>query len=144
MRSLTRAWLLAVGFLLLGMGLLWWASAQQTAWRAISASEFVMPGGRIGLWLLTMAVAGACFGLAKTAARRSSGPDRVQILAGLALVPLVVMVLFLSFILGWWEPLLPSSVTRFLFSEMTLVASALLLGFLVSGLVDSRVLAVSD
>ena len=144
MRSSTRAWLLAVGFLLLGMGLLWWASAQREAWRAISSSEFVMPGGRIGLWLLTMAVAGASFGLAKTSASRTAGPDRVQILAGLALVPLVVMILFLSFILGWWEPPLPSSVTRFLFSEMTLVSSALLLGFLVSGLVDSRVLAVSD
>lgn len=103
-----------------------------------------MPVGRIGLWLLTVTMAGASFGLAKTATRSTNAPDRVQILAVLALVPVVVLVLFFSLILGWWEPPLPFSATRFLFSEMTLVSSALLLGFLVSGLVDSRVVAVSD
>lgn len=134
MRSLTKAWLSAAGFLLAGIGLIWWANQQLAEIRLMAARDFSFPTGRVALWLLTLVVTGVAFGLTVTMARRDSGRGRVPILAVLTLIPLAELVLFVASIAG---PL-PFSVPQFLISESTVVISALLLGFLVSGMIGLR------
>lgn len=135
MRSSTRAWLLSVGFLVLGMGLMWWASAQWEVLATIMSSQFEVPAVRLLLWHLTVVVAGITFGLAVAASRGDSGQPRIQILGILSLIPLAGLFFFFSWILNWWAPTLPFSVNWFLFDESTRVAFALLLGFLLSGMI---------
>lgn len=134
MRSLTRAWLLATGLLLVGIALTWWADQQFGQIQLMAARDFAIPTGRVALWLLTMIVAGVAFGLTVAMARRDLERGRVPILAVLALVPLAVLILFIASIAG---PL-PFSVHQSLVSQSTVTISALLLGFLVSGMIGLR------
>ena len=136
-RGLTRAWLLAPIFLITGMGLLWWASQQWLEIRSITSAELAIPAGRVALWLVTIVMAGIVFGLAVASARRDSGRGRVEILAMLALVPMAVLIQFIAWALGWRTSPMPFNINQFLLSETTIIASALVLGLLLSGMIGS-------
>lgn len=138
MRGLTRAWLFAAVFLLLGMGLLGWANQQWLEIRSLFSSTATsgMPQLRMALFHLTLIVASLSFGLAVAASRQDAGRARIRILAVLALFPLAGLLLFFSLVFRWWVPTIPFGLQQFLFSDSTRVALALLLGFLLSGMID--------
>lgn len=135
MRSHTRTWLVSAGLIAAGLLLMWWASEQRLAWQSIFTAEFRTPVVRIMLWLATVAAAGFSWGLAVAASRRGRGGPRIQVMAVLTLAPLTAMLYFFSWIMGWGVPTLPMSLDVFLLTEPTQVAFALLLGFLVSGMI---------
>lgn len=140
MRDLTRAWLLATVLLLVGMGLLGWANHQWLEIRSIFSSTATpgMPQLRMALFHLTLIVAGVSFGLAVAASRQDAGRARIQILGVLALIPLAGLLLFFSLVFRWWVPTIPFGLQQFLFSDSTRAAFALLLGFLLSGMIELR------
>lgn len=136
MRDLTQAWLFAAVFMLLGVGLLWWANQQWEEIRAISSADFVIPQMRMVWYHLTLVVAGVAFGLVVAASRQDAGHPRIQILGVLALIPLAGLLLFFSVVFLWQELSLPFGLERALLNDPIRVAFALLLGFLLSGMID--------
>lgn len=134
-RDLTRAWMFAAVFLLLGMALLWWAHQQWEEIRAISSADFVIPQLRMLWFHLTLVVAGVAFGLAVAASRQDAGRPRIHIVGVLALIPIAGLLLFFSAVFQWRELTLPFGLEQFLLSDSTRMALTLLLGFLLSGMI---------
>jgi hypothetical protein len=132
-----RAWLLSVGFTLVGIGLLWWAHQQWLGWNQALIEARQFPSARVLLWLLTLIVTGFAFGMAASSARSSRDKARPAIVLSLAFVPFAVLYYFWTQATLGWFPRLPGGLIDFLYTETTLLALALLLGFFLSGLLGS-------
>ena len=132
-----RAWLLSVGFTLVGIGLLWWAHQQWLGWNQALVEARQFPSARVLLWLLTLIVTGFGFGMAASSARSSRERARPAIVLTLAFVPFAVLYYFWTQATLGWFPRLPGGLIDFLYTETTLLALALILGFFLSGLLGS-------
>lgn len=137
MSATLRAWLLSVGFFLAGLGLLWWAYEQWLNMATVVGREPQVPSGRLLLWMLTLVVSGFSFGMTTSSARSSRERARPVILLSLAFIPFAALYYFWTQVTLGWFPALPTSAAEFLYDDRTLLASSLILGFFVSGLVGS-------
>lgn len=130
-----RQWLLPSGFTVVGIGLLWWSHQQWLALSQIAGSTFQMPSVRLLLWMLTLIVTGFLFGMAASSARNDPEQGRPAILLTLSFIPFAVLYyVWTQLTLGWF-PQLPGGLFQFLYSESTLLAASMILGFFLSGLV---------
>lgn len=127
----------AVGFTLVGIALLWWAHRQWMDLTQVAAFDLLLPSARLLLWMLTLVVAGFSFGMVVSSARRFRARGRSGILLTLSLIPFAVLYYFWTQVTLGWFPELPQSLFQFLYSESTLNAASLILGFFLSGLVGS-------
>ncbi|HEX6299520.1 MAG TPA: hypothetical protein VF148_03550 [Acidimicrobiia bacterium] len=132
-----RAWLLSVGFFLAGVGLLWWAYEQWLNMAAVMGQELQVPSARLLLWMLTLIVSGFSFGMTTSSARSSRERARPAILLSLAFIPFAALYYFWTQVTLGWFPALPTSAAEFLYDDRTLLASSLILGLFLSGLVGS-------
>lgn len=122
---------------ILGFGLLWWANDQFSEIRILMGSTFEVPTGPLLLWLVTLIAAGLVFGLA---AGRGVEVDRRAAIAAWSILPFLIIAWFYSrFSFGVPSFNLPGSLMEFLSSQMTVVASSLILGFYLSALAVERV-----
>ena len=136
----SRRWIMVIALPVAGLALLWWAGEQLGDIRRILHTTFEWPPWRLAGWLVTMMAVGAAFSLASRAAAtgvaRAHGP-----------ATLVVVALPLAIVLSWWVHLsfgwLPALGSRLLpWSSLDLfppAASCVIVGFLITGLVASRV-----
>jgi hypothetical protein len=132
-----RAWLLSVGFFLAGVGLLWWAYEQWLNMATVMGQQRQVPSARLLLWMLTLIVSGFSFGMAASSARSSRERARPAILLSLAFIPFAALYYFWTQVTLGWFPALPNRAAEFLYDDRTLLASSLILGFFLSGLVGS-------
>ncbi|HUG31641.1 MAG TPA: hypothetical protein VMM14_02010 [Acidimicrobiia bacterium] len=122
---------------IIGFGLLWSANAQFDQIRRITGSTFEFPSGRLLIWLLTLIAAGLVIGLT---AGRHVADNRPVAIAAWSIVPFLILAWFYSrFSFGLPSFNLPRSLFEFLGSQMTVVASSLILGFFLSALVADRI-----
>ena len=137
MSPIRRAWLLSVGFTAAGIGVLWWAHQQWLNWNQIFIETRQVPSARVLLWLLTLILTGFLFGMSASSARKSRERARPVILLTLSFIPFAVLYYFWTQLtLGWFPPL-PGTLIDFLYTETSLLALSLILGFFLSGLVGS-------
>jgi hypothetical protein len=129
--------LLSVGFTLAGIGLLWWAHQQWLGWNQALIEARQLPSARVLLWLLTLIVTGFAFGMSASSARSSREKARPAIVLSIAFVPFAILYYFWTQATLGWFPRLPGGLIDFLYTETTLLAASLILGFLLSGLVGS-------
>jgi hypothetical protein len=129
-----RAWLLSIGFLLVGIGMLWWAHQQWLGWNQVLVERRVVPSTRVLLWLLTLVLAGFLFGMTASSARSSRERARPAILLTLSFIPFAILYYFWTQVTLGWFPQLPGVLVGFLYTETTLLAASLILGFFLSGL----------
>ena len=123
-------WLTGV-LLLVGFGLIYWADQQLADIQQVTASLFQFPIGRMILWLGTLILAGTGFGLALAAAFRRVGKARTAALLW-GVIPLAVLAYYtLSFAGALTRPI-PFRWTRFLFANVTIATSALLVGLFIA------------
>ena len=140
-----KRWVIVIVFPILGLWGLWWADKQLEAMRAYVGATFdLWPEWRILGLYLTIILVGAAFSLAASAA----GAGRSRAHTGLTLVavaiPLAIVVytwLWFTFESlpdpgAWTFPI--SSVLRFGPASPTVVASCVIVGFLTTGLLTSR------
>ena len=132
-----RAWLLSVGFFLVGVALLWWAYEQWLNMATVMGQEFQVPSARLLLWMLTLIVSGFSFGMTTSSARSTRERARPAILLSLAFIPFAALYYFWTQVTLGWFPALPTGAAEFLYDDRTLLASSLILGLLLSGLVGS-------
>lgn len=137
MSAKLRAWLLSVGFFLAGVGLLWWAYEQWLNLATVMGAEFRVPSARLLLWMLTLIVSGFSFGMTTSSARSTRERARPMILLSLAFIPFAALYYFWTQVTLGWFPALPTRAAEFLYDDRTLLASSLILGFFLSGLVGS-------
>ena len=130
-----RAWLLSVGFFLAGVALLWWAYEQWLNLATVMGQEFQVPSARLLLWMLTLIVSGFSFGMTTSSARSTRERARPAILLSLAFIPFAALYYFWTQVTLGWFPALPTRAAEFLYDDRTLLASSLILGLLLSGLV---------
>jgi hypothetical protein len=130
-----RSWVWAGGSFVAGIGLLWWAHEQWLNLSLISIETGEMPSGRMLLWMLTLVACGFLVGLAVSSTRTQPARGRPGILLALAFIPFAVLYYFLTQVALGWFPALPAGLGNFLYTESTLLAASMILGFLLSGLV---------
>lgn len=127
---------MSLGFFLVGTGVLWWAHRQWLNWNQVFAESRQLPSARVLLWLLTLILTGFVFGMAASSARSSRERARPAVLLTLSFIPFAVLYYFWTQVTLGWFPQLPRSLLDFLYTETTLLAAALILGFFLSGLVS--------
>lgn len=130
-----RQWLLAGGSFAGGIGLLWWAQEQWVNLSVVSVETAEMPSGRILVWILTLVACGFLFGVALSSTSTRPARGRPGVLIPLAFIPFAVLYYFWTQVALGWFPSLPAGLGNFLYTESTLLATSLILGIFLSGLV---------
>jgi hypothetical protein len=130
-----RSWLLPGGSFVAGIGFLWWAQEQWLNLSVVSVDTGEMPSGRMLLWMLTLVASGFSVGLAASWTRSQPARGRPGVVLALAFIPFAVLYYFWTQVALGWFPALPAGLGNFLYTESTLLAASLILGFLLSGLV---------
>lgn len=133
-------WAIVVALPVSGVALLRWAGEQLNEIRRIAGMTFEWPTWRVLGWIVTVMAVGAVFGLAARAA--GGGVAKAH-----APATFVVMALPLAAVLYWWVYLsfgwLPALGDRgWPWSPMSIApagVSSAIVGFLVAGLISSRV-----
>jgi hypothetical protein len=136
----SRRWAMVIVLPVVGLAFLWWAGEQLDDIRSIVGTTFEWPTWRLLGWLVTVMAVGATFSFAARAA--GTGVARAH-----GLATLVVMALPLAIVLYWWVYLsfgwLPALGDRgWPWSPLNIfptATSCVIVGFLVAGLVASRV-----
>jgi hypothetical protein len=134
----SKRWGAVIGFSIVGMVLLWWATNQQEAVRQITATTFQFPKGRTLAWILTLVAVGAAFSLAASAARTGQSRTRVAPTLVAAALPAAVVTYWFAWMSGLpWVT--GRGFTFWVLRDSTpVIASSVIVGFLVGGLAAAR------
>lgn len=134
----SRRWAAVVVFSIVGMVLLWWATNQLGAIRQITGTTFQFPKGRTLAWIFTLVAVGAAFSLAAGAARSGESNTRVAPTLVAAGLPAAVVTYWFAWMSGLpW--VIGRDFTFWVLRDSTpVIASSVLVGFLVGGLAAAR------
>lgn len=136
-----RIRLLVGTFTILGFAMLWFANELWSQVQQITGSTFEMPSGRLLLWLLNLVVVGISFGLAVESAGSGRRRIRIPVLMAWSVVPLFVLFYFWTQVAIGWTLGVARFLNQFVFSEITLTASEVALGFFIAGMIGQPLLS---